>query len=66
MRHAWQDDVKRRLRDHPLGVIGFRTIRVGFDSYDPTNPFNDSTNLLELDAKERAEWCVDGYLDNHA
>jgi hypothetical protein len=64
VRHAWQDDVRRGLTEHPLGEAGRRAIEHGFATYDENDPRTDSTNLLELDAKERAEWCVDGYLGN--
>lgn len=62
VRHAWQDDVRRGLTEHPLGEVGRRAIEHAFTTYDENDPRPDSTNLLELDAKERAEWCVDGYL----
>jgi hypothetical protein len=62
MRHAWQDDVHRGLTRHPLGEVGERALEHGFATYDENNPLNDTTNRLELDAKERAEWCVDGYV----
>lgn len=64
MRHAWQDDVRRGLTEHPLGAVGRRNLTHGFQTYDEHDPLTDSTNILELDAKERAEWCVDGYLGN--
>ena len=64
IRHAWQDDVRRGLTDHPLGDVGRRALECGFMTYDENEPRNDTSNILELDAKERAEWCVDGYLGN--
>lgn len=64
VRHAWQDDVRRVLTDHPLGEVGRRSVTQGFDAYDENDPRTDSSNILELDAKERAEWCVGGYLGN--
>lgn len=39
--------------------IGQKTVTC---TYDENDPRNDASNILELDAKERAEWCVDGYL----
>jgi hypothetical protein len=64
MRHAWQDDVRRGLTDHPLGDVGRHALKSGFRAYRENDPRNDTSNILELDAKERAEWCVDGYLGN--
>lgn len=66
MRHAWQDDVRRGLTEHPLGEVGRRAIEHGFATYKENDARNDSTNRLELDAKERAEWAVDGYLAKSA